>query len=105
MDLGSKHLALVVDDEGLLKELKPTCWLYYTDSKKVESKPLVGSVLVVGLDRDEPIGLTDEDFELVKSKVMTNNLGYYFLPMNEEYIKSSNKSLNELFRGLSETGE
>ena len=100
--LGADNLAIVVDDEGLLKGLRPTFWLYDEGTRRVESYPLVGNVLVVKVKGPETVGLTEDDVKKVLNMVMYDysRVGFYALPLNNDYIKKANNNLNEFFRML-----
>ena len=98
VDLGSEKLALVVNEEGLVRSLKPTFWLYNRENMVIEKFPLVGDVLVVRLKGNETVCLSDKDIDLVKSKVMVDfRINKYFLPLNVDYIRRSSKAFNDFF--------
>ena len=111
-DFGNPNINAYVDDDGFAKGFIPTFWLAdKTKCEKVGDKykvssvykyPLVGNVVVVkheNINGDglESICLTDEEIELVKSKVMYSRLGdNYILFMDDEYMKSSQEFYNSL---------
>ena len=98
VDLGDESIVLAIDEEGLLSGLNPTFWLYSEENMRVETYPLVGKILVVKLKgEDEIVCLSEEEIEMVKSKVMVDaRNGRYYLPLNDEYIKRQNKFFKDL---------
>lgn len=98
VDLGDEGIVIIVDEESLLKQLEPTFWLYSEKKGTVNQFPLVGNVLVVRVDGENTVSLNLDDINLVKSKIMVDKEGKnYFLPLNDEYIDSSNEFINEFF--------
>lgn len=103
VDFGKDNIAAYVDDEGILKQQKPTFWLL--DGQDVYEYPLVGNVIVVkhenltgeGLDS---VCLSDEEIELICGKILTDGKSHYFLHMNQLEIQRR----NEFYQSLKKAG-
>lgn len=96
-DFGKDNLIAVVNEEGLLKHMKPT--FYVVDGDELFTPyPLVGNVLIVATSGEELHGLDPSDIEIINDKVFTGEERYY-IRASENY-KSNSKETIEFLRSL-----
>lgn len=87
VDFGKDNIVAYVDDEGLIKKQKPTFWLIDDSESKIRKYPLVGNIVIVKEenllgDGLQSVCLTDDEINLVCSKILTDGLDHYFLHLN-----------------------
>ena len=86
VDFGKSDLFAYVDDESIIREEKPTFWIL--DDHGIYEYPLAGNVVVVKQknltgEGMESVCLSEEEIELVCSKVLTDGEKHYFLCMKQ----------------------
>lgn len=87
VDFGKDNIVAYVDDEGLIKKQKPTFWLIDDSESGICKYPLVGNIVIVKEenllgDGLQSVCLTDNEINLVCSKILTDGLNHYFLHLN-----------------------
>ena len=97
-DFGNENVVAVVNDEGLLLEMKPT--LYLLDQNYALAKyPLVGDIVLAKQlytdDGYDLFGLTIEECSDALSALLTYQ-GKYFVKIDQEYFLQKDKFIDSL---------